>query len=111
MTTGTRCTTSCSGKAGVVPTKAAKSAGTRHAAGARATDSLSGAPQSEDTALPWKEVNGISVHYRTAGERGPVVVLMHEMGGSLDSWDGVVPGLAERFRVLRYDQRGQGLTE
>ena len=62
-------------------------------------------------ALPWKEANGISIHYRTAGERGPVVVLMHEMGGSLDSWDGVTPGLAERFRVLRYDQRGQGLSE
>jgi 3-oxoadipate enol-lactonase len=61
--------------------------------------------------LPWKEANGISVHYRLAGERGPVLVLMHEMGGSLDSWDGVAGGLAERFRVLRYDQRGQGLSE
>ena len=61
--------------------------------------------------MPWKEANGISIHYRLAGERGPVVVLMHEMGGSLDSWDGVTPGLAERFRVLRYDQRGQGLSE
>ena len=61
--------------------------------------------------LPWKNANGISIHYQVAGARGPVVVLLHEMGGSLDSWDAVAPGLAEHYRVLRYDQRGQGLTE
>src|SRR5262249_34321187 len=55
--------------------------------------------------------NGINIHYQTAGSSGPVVVLLHEMGGSLDSWDAVAPGLAERFRVVRYDQRGAGLTE
>jgi 3-oxoadipate enol-lactonase len=61
--------------------------------------------------LPWKNANGISIHYEVAGQSGPVVVLLHEMGGSLDSWDAVAPGLAENYRVLRYDQRGQGLTE
>ena len=61
--------------------------------------------------MPWKEANGVSIHYQLAGQSGPVVVLLHELGGTLDSWDGVAPGLAERFRVLRYDQRGQGLTE
>jgi 3-oxoadipate enol-lactonase len=33
------------------------------------------------------------------------------MAGTLDSWDKVAPGLADNFRVLRYDQRGAGLTE
>ena len=33
------------------------------------------------------------------------------MGGTLDSWDGVAPELAKDYRVLRYDQRGAGLTE
>jgi 3-oxoadipate enol-lactonase len=61
--------------------------------------------------LPFTEANGISVHYELAGERGPSVVLLHEMGGSLESWDQVAPGLAGRFRVLRYDQRGQGSSE
>jgi 3-oxoadipate enol-lactonase len=55
--------------------------------------------------------NGISIHYQIAGLSGPVVVLLHEMGGSLDSWDAVAPGLSEHFRVVRYDQRGAGLTE
>jgi 3-oxoadipate enol-lactonase len=55
--------------------------------------------------------NGVSIHYQVAGQNGPSVVLLHEMGGTLDSWDGVAPGLAERFRVVRYDQRGAGLSE
>ena len=61
--------------------------------------------------MPWTSANGISIHYEVEGRRGPVVVLLHEMGGTLDSWDAVAPGLAENYRVLRYDQRGQGLTE
>ncbi|MGD9769542.1 MAG: alpha/beta fold hydrolase, partial [Pseudolabrys sp.] len=66
--------------------------------------------QSGETHLPWIDANGISIHYELAGN-GPSVVLLHEMGGTLASWDGVVPGLASRYRVLRYDQRGAGLTE
>jgi 3-oxoadipate enol-lactonase len=65
----------------------------------------------EDLTVPWTTANGVSIHYQLAGASGPSVVLLHEMGGSLDSWDAVAPGLAERFRVLRYDQRGAGLTE
>jgi 3-oxoadipate enol-lactonase len=61
--------------------------------------------------VPWMTANGVSIHYQTAGNSGPVVVLLHEMGGSLDSWDAVTPGLAEHYRVVRYDQRGAGLTE
>lgn len=57
------------------------------------------------------EANGISFHYRLEGTGGPTVIFLHEIGGSLDSWDGVVPDLAKRFRVFRYDQRGFGLTE
>jgi 3-oxoadipate enol-lactonase len=56
------------------------------------------------------EANGISIHYQLAGQ-GASVVLLHEMGGTLDSWDGVAPALAQNYRVLRYDQRGSGLTE
>jgi pimeloyl-ACP methyl ester carboxylesterase len=61
--------------------------------------------------LPFIEANGISFHYRLDGEAGPSVIFLHEIGGALDSWDGVVPGLTQRFRVFRYDQRGFGLSE
>jgi 3-oxoadipate enol-lactonase len=60
--------------------------------------------------VPWMDANGISVHYQLAGN-GPSVVLLHEMGGTLDSWDGIFPALSGHLRVLRYDQRGSGLTE
>jgi len=61
--------------------------------------------------LAFIEANGISIHYKLEGAGGPTVIFLHEIGGSLDSWDGVVPDLTQKFRVLRYDQRGFGLSE
>src|SRR5262244_856746 len=55
--------------------------------------------------------NQISIHYELAGHAGPAVVLLHEMDGTLDGWDGIVPALSRKFRTLRYDQRGAGLSE
>ena len=52
--------------------------------------------------MPWMEANGISIHFELAGQ-GPSVVLLHEMGGTLDSWDGIFPALSQHFRTLRYD--------
>ena len=61
--------------------------------------------------MPFIDANGVSLHYQLAGARGPCVVLLHELGGTMHSWDAVAPRLAERHRVLRYDQRGSGLSE
>lgn len=61
--------------------------------------------------MPFVNANGISIHYKLEGQKGPVLLLVHEMGGTLDSWDKVAPGLSDSYRVLRYDQRGAGLTE
>ena len=60
--------------------------------------------------MPWIEANGVSIHYELAG-RGPSLVLLHEMGGTLASWDGIAPALSQHFHTLRYDQRGSGLSE
>src|ERR1700728_1117471 len=57
------------------------------------------------------DANGVSLHYELAGARGPSVVLLHELGGTLNSWDAVAPHLAATYRVLRYDQRGSGWSE
>lgn len=61
--------------------------------------------------MPFVDANGMSLHYELAGRSGPAVVLLHELGGTLNSWDAVAPRLAGRRRVLRYDQRGSGLSE
>lgn len=62
--------------------------------------------------MSWLDVNGVSIHYRVEGNaKGPLVVLFHEIGGTLESFKGVVPSLSSRFRVLSFDQRGSGLSE
>lgn len=61
--------------------------------------------------MPWIEADGVSFHYRLEGSGGPSVVFLHEIGGSLDSWDGLIPELAAQYRIFRFDQRGFGLSE
>lgn len=41
-------------------------------------------------------------------EDAPVLVLSNSLGTTLGLWDGQVPALRERFRLLRYDIRGHG---
>ncbi|BBY19976.1 SDR family oxidoreductase [Mycobacterium stomatepiae] len=48
--------------------------------------------------------------YEEGNPDGPTVVLVHGWPDSHVLWDGVVPLLAERFRILRYDNRGVGLS-
>ena len=56
------------------------------------------------------EVNGVALRYVLDGAGPGVTVLVHEMGGTLESWDAVVPSLSPG-RVIRYDTRGAGLSE
>lgn len=48
--------------------------------------------------------------YEEGNPDGPTVVLVHGFPDSHVLWDGVVPLLAERFRIVRYDNRGVGLS-
>lgn len=57
------------------------------------------------------EVNGTALRYDLSGAGAQTLVLVHEMGGTLESWDLVLPALAAGRRVLRYDTRGAGLSE
>src|SRR5436305_6292723 len=57
------------------------------------------------------EYPDLSLHYSVCG-RGPrSLVLIHELAGTLESFDHVVPALEADFRILRADQRGAGLSE
>jgi 3-oxoadipate enol-lactonase len=60
--------------------------------------------------MKWIEVPGGALRYDLDGS-GMTTVLIHEAGGSLESWDPVVPHFATQGRMLRYDQRGFGLSE
>jgi 3-oxoadipate enol-lactonase len=63
--------------------------------------------------MPLIEANGIVQEYDLSGpESGPPLVLIHELGGTLQSWDRCMPALAESGRrVLRYNWRGTGASE
>jgi 3-oxoadipate enol-lactonase len=61
--------------------------------------------------MNWVEVNGTGLRYEVSGGGPSTLVLVHEMGGTLDSWDQVLPALNHGRRVVRFDTRGAGLSE
>jgi 3-oxoadipate enol-lactonase len=53
----------------------------------------------------------VSLHYCVSGRGARSLVLIHELAGTLESFDRVVPALEPDFRILRADQRGAGRSE
>jgi len=62
-----------------------------------------------DAPLRHVTLHGHPVAYRTAGD-GPVLLLVHGMAGSSDTWRHVLPALACRFTVVAPDLLGHGAT-
>jgi 3-oxoadipate enol-lactonase len=58
----------------------------------------------------WVEINGAGFRYQLTGDAVRTLVLVHEMGGTLESWDLVLPLLRPDHSILRYDMRGAGLS-
>src|ERR1700710_2897954 len=61
--------------------------------------------------MDFVEANGAGLRCELSGAGERTLVLVHEMGGSLESWDEVAPRFAKSRRVLRYDTRGAGLSQ
>jgi 3-oxoadipate enol-lactonase len=61
--------------------------------------------------MEFAEINGAGLRYALSGTGDRALVLVHEMGGSLESWDDAARRFAETRRVLRYDCRGAGLSQ
>ncbi len=55
------------------------------------------------------DVDGVDLHYKDQGS-GPAVLLMQGTNGDLADWDGWAAVLAKRYRVLRFDMPGFGLS-
>ena len=55
-------------------------------------------------------LHGDRVAYRDEGS-GEVLLLVHGMGGSSDSWSGVIPLLATKYRVIAPDLLGHGESD
>jgi pimeloyl-ACP methyl ester carboxylesterase len=55
--------------------------------------------------------NGLTVHFRDEGPRdAPVILLLHGSNADLHTWDPWAKALSSKYRVVRFDQIGHGLT-
>jgi 3-oxoadipate enol-lactonase len=61
--------------------------------------------------MEFVELDGAALRYELRGKGERTLVLVHEMGGALESWDDIAPQFAESRRVLRYDSRGAGMSQ
>ncbi len=58
--------------------------------------------------MDWVEINGAGLRYDLRRGRGTPLLLIHEMGGTLESWDLVLPLIEADRTILRFDFRGAG---
>lgn len=79
---------------------------------------ISASPPGHADDLPpsrWVDLGRASLRYVTsrpaAKDPAPPLVLLHEMGGSVETWDRVFPLLARRHRLVAYDWRGSGHSQ
>ncbi len=67
--------------------------------------------QLADSDSRFAEIDGLSVHYKTAGAGEPFIILLHGFGASLYSWHAVLQPLSQMGTVIAYDRPAFGLTE
>jgi pimeloyl-ACP methyl ester carboxylesterase len=59
----------------------------------------------------YRTVDGVRLRLRDTGPRdAPAVILLHGFGASLDTWEPWAKALSGRYRVIRFDLPGFGLT-
>jgi pimeloyl-ACP methyl ester carboxylesterase len=74
-----------------------------------------GLVQTEPTRIPpgaagrYATVEGLPIRLVQRGS-GPDVLLIHGSPGSVEDWDGILDGLAARYRVTAYDRPGHGYS-
>ncbi|MGE3301701.1 MAG: 3-oxoadipate enol-lactonase [Hyphomonadaceae bacterium] len=62
--------------------------------------------------MPFAQGGGARLYWKLEGAEGkPALLLLHSIGTDMSLWDGVVPLLAQHFRLLRMDARGHGASD
>ncbi|MDF1719703.1 MAG: 3-oxoadipate enol-lactonase [Minwuia sp.] len=57
-------------------------------------------------------MNGVVLHHADTGEADlPAIAFANSLGTDFRIWDDMVAGLRGRFRCIRYDKRGHGLSD
>lgn len=57
------------------------------------------------------DIDGVTVHYKEAGEGDTTLLLLHGFASSTYSWREVMEPLAQNYRVVAFDRPAFGLTE
>jgi 3-oxoadipate enol-lactonase len=64
------------------------------------------------SAMAFARLNGVVLHYDSGGSADlPPLVFANSLGTDFRIWDAVAERLSNRYRVVRYDKRGHGLSE
>lgn len=61
--------------------------------------------------MNWFDATDKLLRYDYRPGKGPCLVLLHEMGGSIESWDLVMEELPTDLAVLRPEMRGMGVSQ
>jgi 3-oxoadipate enol-lactonase len=61
--------------------------------------------------VPFIHAGGLTVHADISGPHdAPPIVFANSLGTNLHIWDAQAAALADRYRIVRYDMRGHGMT-
>jgi 3-oxoadipate enol-lactonase len=58
--------------------------------------------------MPHVDIDELKTHYELTGDRQPVLIFSNSLGTNLSMWEPQMAEMERRFRILRYDTRGQG---
>ena len=62
--------------------------------------------------MPFAAVGDLIIHYRVEGPNDlPAIAFINSLGTDYRIWDEVALPLKDRFRIVRYDKRGHGLSD
>ncbi len=65
-----------------------------------------------DAQSRYAEIGGLKIHYKDEGPRSaPVLFMVHGSESSLRTWDRIALALKKRYRIVRYDIPGYGLSD
>jgi len=57
-------------------------------------------------------IDGVHIHYSDSGPRtAPALAFSNSLGTDFRIWDRVAARLGERYRIVKYDKRGHGLSD
>lgn len=63
----------------------------------------------QDAQSKFAVIKGLEIHYKDEGQ-GPAILLVHGSNSSLRIWDTTAARLKSRYRVIRFDVAGMGLS-